>query len=405
MENLRNSKRPVIGIFNDSFPPIMDGVGLTVQNTAHWLNKMNQPVCVVTPQSSGNFIEQPYPVYRYLSLPLISRYPYRLGMPVLDISFRDTLAQVPFGLVHAHCPFSSGRLALKIAKTRKIPLVATFHSKYRDDFERLFFHKIMMERIIKKIIAFYHAADEVWIPQASVEDTIRMYGFKGKLFVVENGNDFSNTALKDISKLEARKELNIGREELILLFVGQHIWQKNLKMIIDALCLIKDLKFLFLFVGTGYAAKDLKQMTETLGLSGRIRFEGQIVDRELLKKYYAAADLFIFPSIYDNAPLTVREAGALQTPSILVRGSTASEIITDNQNGFLVENSAESLANKIREISSHPEQMEMTGKNAAKTIARSWEDVTAEVHDRYNQLIIRKSIHRNIYRPHLLNSF
>jgi len=106
------------------------------------------------------------------------------------------------------------------------------------------------------------------------------------------------------------------------------------------------------FIGTGYAFDDMKQMVIDHGLDDKTEFKGLILERELIKKYYAAADLFLFPSIYDNAPLVVREAGALQTPSVLVKGSTASEIITDNLNGFLIENSAESLANKIRELAS-----------------------------------------------------
>jgi len=40
-----------------------------------------------------------------------------------------------------------------------------------------------------EVIRFFEKADEVWIPKAAVEETIREYGFKGKVVVVENGND------------------------------------------------------------------------------------------------------------------------------------------------------------------------------------------------------------------------
>lgn len=176
----------------------------------------------------------------------------------------------------------------------------------------------------------------------------------------------------------------------MFLFVGQHIWEKNTKMIVDALALIKDLDFRMFFVGTGYAADDLKQMVADAGLSGKVVFVGMILERELLKKYYAAADLFLFPSIYDNAPLVLREAGALQTPSLLVKGSTASEVVTDNINGFLIDNSAQALASKIRSLYNQPDVVKAAGINASKTIARSWEDVAVEVNDRYNFLMQRK---------------
>jgi len=115
-----------------------------------------------------------------------------------------------------------------------------------------------------------------------------------------------------------------------------------------------------------------------------------ITDREKLKEYYAAADLFLFPSIYDNAPLVIREAGAMQTPSILVKGSSSAENIIDNFNGFLVENSIDSFSAKLRELMESPDRIHETGLNASQSIARSWESVVEEVLDRYKKIILRK---------------
>jgi glycosyltransferase involved in cell wall biosynthesis len=223
-----------------------------------------------------------------------------------------------------------------------------------------------------------------------VEETIRKYGYKGKLIVVDNGNDFAtNLPIKPI-KEAARKKLHINGEETVLLFVGQHIWEKNTRMIIESLALLDDLAFKMYFIGVGYAEDEMRQLVDQLGLSSKVEFLGMITDRDVLKRYYAAADLFLFPSIYDNAPLVVREAAAMHTPSILVKDSTSAEIITDNKNGFLIENKAEALANKIKELIGNKQQIITVGLNASKTIARSWESVTEEVLDRYNHLIKHK---------------
>ena len=121
-----------------------------------------------------------------------------------------------------------------------------------------------------------------------------------------------------------------------------------------------------------------------LGLASKVSFVGSIVEREILKRYYVAADLFLFPSLYDNAPLVIREAAALGTPSVLIRDSTASEI-----NGFLSPNSTEAYSNRIREILCSTAIIKQVGEEASRTIARSWEDVAGEVYDRYNRLIKR----------------
>ena len=144
------------------------------------------------------------------------------------------------------------------------------------------------------------------------------------------------------------------------------------------------------FIGIGYAASDLKQLTEELGINDKVTFVGMISDRDRIKQYYAAADLFLFPSIYDNAPLVIREAGAMHTPSILVEGSSSAENVTDDFNGFLVKNSVESFSAKLIELMNAPEKIRIAGLNASKSIARSWESVTEEVLDRYNKLMLRK---------------
>jgi len=384
------SKLKTIGIFNDSFPPIMDGVSLTTQNYAYWLHQKHQSVCVITPKSPDYSDNEPYPVYRYASIPIIGRKPYRLGIPEIDFQFNTEINQISFGLVHAHCPFSSGNIALSIARKQKIPLVATFHSKFRDDFEHSVRNKFIARQMTNDVIRFFEKADEVWIPQASVEETIREYGFKGKVEVVDNGNDFAtNKPIEPIIKA-ARKELDIAEKEQVFLFVGQHIWEKNTRLIVETLALVKDLPFKMFFIGIGYAADDLKQLVDEMGLSDKVTFVGMITDREKLKQYYAAADLFLFPSIYDNAPLVIREAGAMHTPSILIKGSSSAENIIDNFNGFLIENSTESFASKLRELFDSPDRVHQAGANAAKSIACSWESVTDEVLDRYKKLMARK---------------
>ncbi|MDD4967947.1 MAG: glycosyltransferase [Paludibacter sp.] len=390
MANLVGDNLKTIGIFNDSFPPIMDGVSLTTQNYAYWLHQKHQPVCVITPKSPNYSDNEPYPIYRYTSIPIIGRKPYRLGLPEIDFQFRAEIDQISFGLVHAHCPFSSGNLALSIARKQKIPFVATFHSKFRDDFEHSVHNKFIARQMTKDVIRFFEKADEVWIPQASVEETIREYGFKGKVEIVDNGNDFAtNQNIKPIIS-SARKSLDISEQEHVFLFVGQHIWEKNTRLIIETLARIKDLKFKMFFVGIGYAASDMKQLVDELGLSDKVEFVGMITDRDKLKQYYAAADLFLFPSIYDNAPLVIREAGALHTPSILVNGSSSAENVIDNFNGFLIENTTESFEAKLRELIDSPIRVRTAGENASRTIARSWESVTDEVLDRYKKLMDRK---------------
>ena len=140
----------------------------------------------------------------------------------------------------------------------------------------------------------------------------------------------------------------------------------------------------------------MKQMAKDLGLKvgdkcadSQVIFVGAVHDRDLMRHYYEAADLFLFPSLYDNAPLVVREAAALHTPSVLLRGATAAEIVADGYNGFLSEANENAYATLIERVLTEPATLEYVGGGAAKTLARSWENIAEEVSDRYTRLIKR----------------
>ena len=162
---------------------------------------------------------------------------------------------------------------MRIAHNQHIPIVATFHSKYRDDFKRVIPNKTLLSLLVRKVIRFYEAADEVWIPQAAVEETIREYGYKGKVEIVDNGTEFSGSENVQSIKTDMRKELGISKNELMFLFVGQHIREKNPGLIIDSLSLIKEKPFRMFFIGSGYAEDELHQQVKRLGLENKIKFQ------------------------------------------------------------------------------------------------------------------------------------
>ena len=378
------------GIFNDNFPPILDGVALTTQNYAYWLHEKGHEVSVITPYAPGAeavLKEVQYPVYRFPSVPIPFRHPYRYGVPFLSPSFMRQFRQMPFELVHAHCPFTTGDLAYAAAQRQGIPMVATFHSKYRQDFEHNVKSKAVVDWMVRHIVRFFEKADEVWIPLPAVEETLREYGYKGHVEVVENGNDFYTPAAKiENMRAEMREELGLLPDETMLLFVGQHIWEKNIGLILDALALIKDKPFHLFMVGTGYAVREIRHKIKELGLSPRVTLLGNILDRDRLKRIYAAADLFIFPSLYDTCGLVVREAAAMHTPSLMLAGSTAASAVQDGVDGFLSPAGKEEYARCIVSLMEQPELIAKVGTKASKTISRSWESVMDEVVLRYRDI-------------------
>lgn len=243
---------------------------------------------------------------------------------------------------------------------------------------------------MKRILNFFNACDEVWIPQAQVEETVREYGYKGKLTVVENGNDFVSNITGSIQdyKKDAKRRLGMYPDTLELLFVGQHIWEKGIRTILESAALLKGkIDFHLNFIGTGYAIEEMKEMIKKLDIERYVTLHGVVKDRAKLSDFYAASDLFLFPSFYDNAPLVVREAAAMGTPSVLVEGSTASEVVVDKVNGFLTLSDPATFANEVEMIAKDRKLLREVANGARNSLVRSWEDVVGEVADRYEVII------------------
>ena len=382
-------KIEALGQFNEGFLPIVDGVTFTARNYAHWLNQKVAPTYVVAPFYPRYTDTEAFPVIRYASAPLPFRSPYRIGLPRFSKSLVSRLRRLPLDLVHAHSPFTAGHLALKLARIKGIPIVATFHSKYRTDFERWVANRRLVDYLVHRVVAFYEAVDEVWIPQKAVEQTLRQYGYKGRVEVVENGVDFAVAPDASPLRTASRKVLGIAPEANILLYVGQHIWEKNLAFLIDALHHLQDIEFTMYFIGEGYAKGDLKRLASKLRLADKVHFVDPVYERKVLMRWYAGTDLFLFPSMYDNAPLVLREAAAMQTPGLLIEGATAAEVIVNDSNGFLAANDPQRYAVKIGALLRRKEHLAKAGRSASKTLCRSWEDIVDEVSDRYRRLLVR----------------
>ena len=147
------------------------------------------------------------------------------------------------------------QMALSLARRKGIPIVATFHSKYYEDFKEVLRLENLTRLVIKKVIGFYNSVDTVWTVNRATVNTLREYGFRGDVDVIHNGTDFDPVYDRDKMGVQIRKTLKLKEDEHLLLFVGQHIWQKNLKMLVKSLYILKSLRrqVPYGIYGRGYA--------------------------------------------------------------------------------------------------------------------------------------------------------
>lgn len=388
--NTSMNKKMKIGQFSDSFLPVVDGVGRVAFNYCNTLGKKGQEVVAICPMEDmgyrGNF---PFEIIDYYSA-TVPTTAYNAGVPDLDTHFKKRLEMNKFDIVHVHTPFIAGFEGLKYAEKHHVPVVGSFHSKYYDDFYQITKSKHLAKIGTDALLKFYDHCDEVWTVSKNSADTLRSYGFKKEIIVIENGME-----VKDIDEslaIKAKKHYQLN-DEIVLLYVGQINWKKNLERILNACALLKKdkIKFQLVFAGKGPHEKEVKKRAQDLNLSDNFTMTGHILDEELLYGLYSLADLFVFPSQYDTYSMVVREAANAKTASVVVKDSAPAECIEDGINGLLCLDNDLSLYKVLKDALKDRDKLKEMGIKAKESIPVSWDVIMDQALERYENLIKNNS--------------
>ena len=371
----------------DVYFPHVDGVVRTVHAYARHMTEKGHDVTVICPRAKGQeSLDLTYalcPSAR-IRLPFFA---FSVPWPFLTPRLVRIAREKRFDVIHAHSPFMLGRAAVRLGRLLDVPVVATFHSKYYDDALHLTHSKILARFVTNFVVDTFCRADEVWACSTSTAETLRSYGYRGPVDVMDNGVDPAPEGDPQTLRSEAQRVYKLPDSAFTLLFVGQQIWHKNLRRVLDVTKALidrgEDIKLIV--AGEGYDGAAIKKYAQSLNLGGKALFVGSITDRRLLFGLYENADLFFFPSVYDNAPLVVREAALCGVPSLLVEGSNAAEKVIDGENGFTAKDDTRAMADKISEIM-HSGRADEVGQRARVTIPTLWTDIADHVVEKYRQI-------------------
>ena len=386
------NKKITIGLFNDSFFPIVDGVVIVVDNYARRLSKFANVIVFVPRYINKEFDDSklPYKVVRAKSL-ILPFIDYDLPIPKLDSKFKKELNSYHLDIVHIHSPFTMGKIGIKYAKENNIPVIATMHSQFKQDFQRAVKFNFLANYLTHKLIKVFNECDSCYavnkeIARIFYED----YKYKQLPGVLPNATEMK--PVKDKNELIAKK-YNLKSNLKVFLFVGRLNNLKNIFFLVESLKILKEKKvlpFKMLFVGSGQDEKKLRELIKKYSLEEDIVLCGKVTNREYLAYYYKRADLFLFPSLYDASSIVQIEAASQKTPTLFLKGSATSSNITEDINGYLSLNDPSSYALKIIEIFKDKELYQKVCENAYRDLYKTWDDIVLEVYNLYLDLISKK---------------
>jgi UDP-glucose:(heptosyl)LPS alpha-1,3-glucosyltransferase len=157
-------------------------------------------------------------------------------------------------------------------------------------------------------------------------EVVDLYGYPtDKIDIVRNGIPLEQFRFDSKLREQSREELKLKPDEIALLFAGSGWERKGLLYAIQAIALCRNRKMRLLVAGRG---------NQRSYKSKRVQFLGELAD---LTRVYAAADIFVLPTVYDPSSNACLEALASGLPVITTRSNGFSEIIDDGVHGSIVD--------------------------------------------------------------------
>lgn len=235
------------------------------------------------------------------------------------------------------------------------------------------------------------------VSKASKRDLLGFFDVdESKILVIPNGIDptmASELSPEEIERVRRRFQLT-GRNAL---FVGNIKPHKNVERLIAAFARLReDERFsdLTLIVVGDEISKypSLRRAVERHRIRSQVRFFGFVPEMTLVA-LYRAADLFVFPSLYEGFGFPPLEAMANGTPVITSKISSLPEVVGDaaiTVDPYNVDEIADAMKRVLTDDALR-ERLIVSGRERAQRF--SWETAVAKIHEAYMKVLGLDSPH------------
>ena len=372
------------------YSPFSGGVKRYLEEKRHYAVASGHEHILIVPGKRTERIEEEKARTYFIEAPLVSttsRYRALLNLRAVE----NLLEQEQPDIIESSDPYQLAWKAIASGENLRIPVVGFYHSHFPEAYLRTtskFFGKtatyIAMETARVYIRSLYNHFRRTFVSSAGLAQVLREWGVEN-VVLSELGVD-TEVFHRGTDKFATRVELQIPTDRLLLLYVGRLASEKNVKTLFQAFESLHRRSpghFHLLVVGDGPQRDSLRDLQNTTGSVSGQRY---CSDKCSLAKIYRTADLFVHPGVQETFGLVALESQACGTPVVGVRGSYMDRIILSDQTHWACENSSESLAAAILEMSSV--DLEAIGNKASKQVATrySWRKVFGQMFAIYKEL-------------------
>jgi glycosyltransferase involved in cell wall biosynthesis len=328
-----NSRAQHICIVTETYPPEINGVASTLAHLVNGLLARGNTVSLVHPKQQhslgsddlGRNCHSEAIQVRGLSLP--GYHGLQFGMPARRILRQSWRHRAP-AVVYVATEGPLGWSAIQIARQLEIPTISGFHTNFHH-YCRHYGMSGLHNLALRYLRWFHNQTECTVVSNQDLRDQLHHSGFNN-VTVVERGVD-SHLFAPQRRSSELRREWGLSDNDIVALCVGRIAAEKNLSLAIEAyraMARYND-RLKFVIVGDGPLRQSLQREHSDVIFAG-IRTGKQ------LARYYASADLFLFPSETETFGNVTLEAMASGLAVIAYDYAAAKLHVTHGQTGILV---------------------------------------------------------------------
>ena len=193
----------------------------------------------------------------------------------------------------------------------------------------------------------------IGVSQATVDELVAMRIAPRERFrVIRLGIDMSRFLMLGSSDgQDFRRELGLGDDDVLAVFVGRLVPIKRVEMLLDAVARARrsQLALHLAVVGDGELRPALERQAAERGLGSAVSFVGYRSD---LEHIVAAADIAVLSSANEGTPVALIEAAAAGKPAVATDVGGVSEIVTPETGRVVPSADTAAFAQALSELSS-----------------------------------------------------
>jgi glycosyltransferase involved in cell wall biosynthesis len=334
-----------VGIYTNAYTPTVSGVVRSIASFRLALSEMGHNVFIFAPHS-GDYMDTVPFVFRYpaIDLPQFRQFPFAIP---ISICLDRILPSLQLDVIHSQHPFLLGQTAVDKATNLSLPMVFTFHTRYREYSHYLAIsQKFVKEQIDLWLRDYMAQCHHIIAPSESIRELLASeYGATSQISVLPTGIDLK--AYQNLDRAALRHSLG-WKGKCILISVGRLAIEKNWNTLLDAATPIlrKHNNALLVILGEGPECENMQKKAKEMGIEGQLDLRGEIPPGDV-PGYLAAADLFCFASVTETQGLATMEAMAAGLPVAAVDATGTHDAVDKGIEGLLTENDAAALSAAI----------------------------------------------------------